>query len=130
MRWGRGGAIMLADRRCHATIPVSDVEAVRSFYEGTLGFEPLEENPAAVIYRAGSGSVFAVTRSSGRASGSHTQMGFTVDDIEDEVADLRRRGVTFEEYDVPGLKTEGGIAPERPESRRLVQGCGAEPHRP
>ncbi|TMD31218.1 MAG: VOC family protein [Chloroflexi bacterium] len=101
---------MLADRRCHATIPVSDVEAVRSFYEGTLGFEPLEENPAAVIYRAGSGSVFAVTRSSGRASGSHTQMGFTVDDIEDEVADLRRRGVTFEEYDVPGLKTEGGIA--------------------
>ena len=41
-------------------------------------------------------------------------MGFTVDDIQDEVADLRRRGVTFEEYDVPGLKTEGGIAQTGP----------------
>jgi catechol 2,3-dioxygenase-like lactoylglutathione lyase family enzyme len=101
---------MLAERCCHATIPVSDVGSVRSFYEDILGFEALEENPAAVMYRAGAGSVFAVTRSSGKASGSHTQMGFTVDDIESEVADLRRRGVSFEEYDVPGLKTEGGIA--------------------
>jgi catechol 2,3-dioxygenase-like lactoylglutathione lyase family enzyme len=105
---------MLAERRCHATIPVSDLNAVRPFYENTLGFEPFEENPGAVLYRAGSGSVFAVTRSSGKASGSHTQMGFTVDDIESEVTDLRRRGVTFEEYDMPGLKTEGGIAQTGP----------------
>ena len=37
-------------------------------------------------------------------------MGFTVTDIETEVADLKRRGVVFEEYDFPTLKTEGGIA--------------------
>jgi hypothetical protein len=33
-----------------------------------------------------------------------------VSDIEREVADLKARGVTFEEYDVPGMKTHNGIA--------------------
>ncbi len=62
------------------------------------------------MYRAGAGSYFAVTRSSGAASGSHTQMGFTSEDIEADVADLRARGITLEEYDTPGLKTVDGIA--------------------
>ena len=101
---------MLADHRCHTTLPVSDLDRARAFYEGTLGFTPFEENPAAALYRAGEGSVFALSRSSGKASGTHTQIGFTVFDIEAEVADLKRRGVVFEEYDVPGLKTEGSIA--------------------
>lgn len=72
--------------------------------------QPFEVNPAAVLYRAGEGTVFAATRSSGKPSGSHTQLGFTVADIEGEVADLKRRGVVFEEYDGPGLRTEGSIA--------------------
>ena len=101
---------MLTKRRCHTTIPVSDLAKARTFYEGVLGFTPYEVNPVAVLYEAGEGSKFAVTRSSGKASGTHTQMGFTVTDIEDEVADLKRRGVVFEEYDLPSLKTEGGIA--------------------
>jgi catechol 2,3-dioxygenase-like lactoylglutathione lyase family enzyme len=101
---------MLAERRCHTTIPVSDLAKARTFYEGVLGFKPYEENPAAVLYEAGEGSKFAVTLSSGKASGTHTQMGFTVTDIETEVADLKRRGVVFEEYDFPTLKTEAGIA--------------------
>jgi hypothetical protein len=33
-----------------------------------------------------------------------------VQDIGAEMADLRSRGVTFEEYDLPGLKTVGGVA--------------------
>ena len=36
-------------------------------------------------------------------------MGFMVADIDAEVHDLRQRGVQFEEYDFPGLKTERGI---------------------
>ncbi len=46
----------------------------------------------------------------GAASGAHTQVGFRVDDIEAEVGQLRDKGVVFEEYDFPGLKTENGIA--------------------
>jgi hypothetical protein len=48
--------------------------------------------------------------SSGRPSGNHTQLGWEVEDIEATVADLRARGVVFEEYDLPGLKTVDGIA--------------------
>jgi hypothetical protein len=48
--------------------------------------------------------------SRGAASGEHTQMAWQVDDIEAVVTELRKRGVVFEEYDLPGLKTINGIA--------------------
>jgi predicted enzyme related to lactoylglutathione lyase len=48
--------------------------------------------------------------SSGQPSGTHTQVGFAVDDVDAEVADLKAQGVKFEEYDFPGLKTVDGIA--------------------
>ena len=53
---------------------------------------------------------FALFASTGRASGDHTKLGVEVDDIEAAVAELRRRGVDFEEYDGPGIRTYGGIA--------------------
>lgn len=101
---------MLSQRRCHATLPVTDLEEARAFYEGVLGFTPYQVTPVATLYDAGEGSKFAVSRSSGKASGSHTQIGFTVTGIEAEVADLKRRGVTFEEYDLPSLKTVDSVA--------------------
>jgi hypothetical protein len=64
----------------------------------------------AVLYDAGGGSVFAVSRSSGKASGSHTQMAFTTTDIEADAAALRAIGIRFEEYDYPSLRTVDGIA--------------------
>ncbi|MGH9161214.1 MAG: VOC family protein, partial [Vicinamibacteraceae bacterium] len=65
--------------------------------------------PGGLRYRCGSGS-FALFESVGAASGSHTQMGWEVVDIEATVAALRARGVVFEKYDLPGLKTVNGIA--------------------
>jgi catechol 2,3-dioxygenase-like lactoylglutathione lyase family enzyme len=101
---------MLSDRRVHATIPTADLSAARAFYEGVLGFVPRQVLETAVLYDAGAGSVFAVSRSSGKASGSHTQMAFTTTDIEADVGELRGRGVRFEEYDYPTLRTVDGIA--------------------
>jgi catechol 2,3-dioxygenase-like lactoylglutathione lyase family enzyme len=99
---------MLSDHPVYAAMPTDDIDRLRPFYEDVLGFVPREANPAGIFYDAGGGTYFVVTRSSGKASGSHTQMGFRVTGIEAEVADLKRRGVTFEEYESP--KTEGGIA--------------------
>jgi catechol 2,3-dioxygenase-like lactoylglutathione lyase family enzyme len=99
---------MLSDYRVHATLPTQDVDALRRFYEGVLGFEPHAIRSNAVAYRAGEGSLFVITRSGGSASGSHTQMGFTVADLATVVSDLRARGVVFEEYEMP--KTIDGIA--------------------
>ena len=100
----------LSDRRAHTTLPVEDVAAARAFWEGVLGFRPLTVQPSAVLYSAGEGSVFAVSRSGGKPSGAHTQMGFTTPDIAAEVAALRALGIQFLEYDTPMLKTVDGIA--------------------
>jgi catechol 2,3-dioxygenase-like lactoylglutathione lyase family enzyme len=99
---------MLSDQQVYAAIPTADLDTARRFYEDVLGFVPREANPAGIYYDASGGTYFVLTRSSGKASGSHTQMAFRVSDIESEVRDLQSRGVTFEEYETP--KTVGGIA--------------------
>lgn len=99
---------MLSDHPVYAALPTDDLERLRRFYEDTLGFVPREANPAGIYYDAGGGTFFLITRSGGKASGAHTQMAFRVSDIETEVRDLQRRGVTFEAYETP--RTVDGIA--------------------
>ena len=100
---------MLKDNVAYATIPVSNLEETRKFYEDKLGLEVEEENAAGVFYRVGS-SRFLLFTSTGKANGSHTQAGWRVSNLAEEVAALQRKGVQFEEYDFPGLKTVNGIA--------------------
>ena len=99
---------MLSDRRVHTTLPTSDPERLRSFYEGVLGLTPWAERPGAILYKVGEGTIFALSRAGGRATGGTTQMAFTVPDIDAAVAELAGRGVVFETYETP--RTEGGIA--------------------
>ncbi len=100
---------MLQNSSVAARIPAQDLARARSFYSNRLGLDPIEERPGGLRYRCGSG-YFSLFQSSGSPSGSHTQMGWEVNDIEATVTELRRRGVVFEEYDLPGLKTSNGIA--------------------
>ena len=100
---------MLKDGKVATRIPVQDLQRARAFYAEKLGLEPSEERPGGLLYRCGSGE-FALFESAGAASGDHTQMGWEVEDIEATVAWLRARGVVFEEYDFPGLRTVNGIA--------------------
>ena len=98
-----------ADWTFGATIPAKDLEGTRKFYENVLGLEKLREDPAGITYRSGDSTLFLYpTEFAGTAQ--HTLGGFSVSDIEAAVADLRAKGVTFEEYDMPGLKTVNGIA--------------------
>jgi catechol 2,3-dioxygenase-like lactoylglutathione lyase family enzyme len=69
---------MLSDHPVYATIPTRDLAPLRRFYEDVLGFPIREETQAGIFYQAGEGTHFAITRSSGSASGSHTQMGFAI----------------------------------------------------
>jgi catechol 2,3-dioxygenase-like lactoylglutathione lyase family enzyme len=100
---------MLQDNNVAARIPAQDLQRARSFYSSKLGLDPVEERPGGLLYQCGSGH-FALYQSSGLPSGAHTQMAWDVDDLEATVKELRRRGVVFEEYDLPGLKTADGIA--------------------
>jgi catechol 2,3-dioxygenase-like lactoylglutathione lyase family enzyme len=99
----------LEDGKVATRIPVRDLQRSRKFYAEKLGLEPMEERPGGLLYRCGEGE-FALFESTGAASGNHTQMGWEVEDIEATVEQLRARGVVFEEYDFPGLKTVNGIA--------------------
>ena len=101
---------MINDGLAYATLPAADYDRARQFWGERLGFEAEMESPAGTFYRTGEGSRFLVFPSGGKASGEHTQIGFHVSDIEKAVADLQSRGAIFEEYDMPGLKTENGIA--------------------
>jgi catechol 2,3-dioxygenase-like lactoylglutathione lyase family enzyme len=99
----------LRDGDVATRLPAQDLDRARAFYAEKLGLEPVEERPGGLRYECGSGQ-FALFESAGAASGSHTQMGWKVDDIDAVVAELRGRGLVFEEVDVPGLRTVGGIA--------------------
>ena len=101
--------MVLEDGKVATRIPVRDLQRSRKFYAEKLGLEPKEERPGGLLYRCGEGE-FALFESTGAASGNHTQMGWEVEDIEATVEQLRARGVVFEEYDFPGLKTVNGIA--------------------
>jgi catechol 2,3-dioxygenase-like lactoylglutathione lyase family enzyme len=100
---------MLEHSRVAARLPAQDLERARAFYYEKLGLEPSEERPGGLLYRCG-GCEFALFESDGSPSGSHTQMAWQVDDIAETVAQLRSRGVLFEEYDLIELSTTEGIA--------------------
>lgn len=92
-----------------ATLPASDFERAKAFYGGTLGLESFMEDAGGVMYRAGSSSVF-VYPSEFAGTNKATAATFVVADTVAAMEELRGKGVTFEEYDMPGLKTENGVA--------------------
>jgi catechol 2,3-dioxygenase-like lactoylglutathione lyase family enzyme len=100
---------MLSDGHVAPRLPAQDLERARAFYAEKLGLEPTEERPGGLRYQLGGGE-FVLFESAGAPSGEHTQMAMEVEDLESTVAELRNRGVVFEEYDFPGLSTTDGIA--------------------
>jgi catechol 2,3-dioxygenase-like lactoylglutathione lyase family enzyme len=91
------------------TIPASDIERAKAFYRERLGLEPVVETAAWISYRAGDG-YFQLYPSAHAGTAQHTIGGWIVEDIEAAVTELRGRGIVFEEYDLPGLRTVNGIA--------------------
>lgn len=101
----------LEKARVATRLPAQDLDRARRFYADKLGLQPAEERPGGLLYRCAAGE-FAVFASAGSSSGTHTQMGWEVDDLDEVVADLTRRGVTFERYDMPGLGPDGVVTVE------------------
>ncbi|MEU1310519.1 VOC family protein [Streptomyces cinnamoneus] len=99
----------LARAHVATRLPARSLERARRFYSQQLGLEPVDERPGGLLYRCG-GVEFVVFQSTGASPGTFTQMAWTVDDIEEVVTELGRRGVVFEEVDVPGFRTRNGIA--------------------
>lgn len=101
---------MIKQLRSHTTLPVVDLDRAKRFYAEKLGLTPSTESPGGVFYELAGGTRFVLYPTPNPDRAGHTQMGLATTDIEAEVKALRARGVVFEEYDFPGLKTENGIA--------------------
>ena len=112
---------MLSNVRIEARIPTQDLARARRWYAEKLGLEAVEEREGGLRYEGASG-VFCLFASAGASDGSFTQMGFYVDDIEATVAELRARGVVFEEYEgcVNGIMEIRGNYPSKGRGERAA----------
>ena len=113
--------MMLNNARFEARIPTQDLARARRWYAEKLGLDATEVREGGLRYEGAAG-VFCLYASAGASNGSFTQMGFYVDDIEATVAELRARGVVFEEYDgaVNGIMDIEGNYPSKGRGERAV----------
>ena len=101
---------MFNQARAAAALPAQDLQRAKAFYRDKLGLTPIDENPGGMLYQLSKGTGFLVFLSSGKPSGTHTQMAIEVQDLNEALKELRAEGVKLEEYDTPNLKTVDGIA--------------------
>lgn len=104
-------SIMFESARGSAVIAVSDLARARSFYEGVFGLSADEvmEDAGAVMYTLG-GIPLLVYVSGYAGTAKNTVFALETDDLEADMAALREKGVQFQDYDFPGLRTVDGIA--------------------
>jgi catechol 2,3-dioxygenase-like lactoylglutathione lyase family enzyme len=92
-------------------MPAVDMERAKRFYEEKLGLRAVEMGEGGVMFECGQGTQLALYLRETPTKADHTAAGFVVDNIEEVVRGLREKGVVFEQYDMPGIKTdEQGIA--------------------
>ena len=97
---------MLKDRPVFTTLPVTDPARARKFYAEKLGLTPTK--PDGDFFECGDGTRFVISKM-GSKPGGHTQMVFAVEDIARSLRELTAKGVVFEQYDYPTMKTVDGI---------------------
>ena len=100
---------MLQSAPMYAYIPAQDVARARRFYEQKLGFKPGRELAGGVTYEFGGGTACFLYPTSNAGTSKASQAFWQVDDVEREVAELKSRGVQFEDYGMPGEKSPSGV---------------------
>jgi len=101
---------MLTDFPIHATAAAIDLDRARRWYADSLGLVPEREDPGGVWYHfAGDTWLYLYTTPSA-GTARNTIAGWTVRDIAVVMANLRGRGVNFEDYDFGELRTVDGLA--------------------
>jgi catechol 2,3-dioxygenase-like lactoylglutathione lyase family enzyme len=104
--------MMLADSPVAAILPAVDLERAIKFYKGKLGLQPIDApGPGGAMFASGQGTQLYLYQRDTATKADHTVAGWQVENIEEVVRALREKGVVFEQYDLPDLKTdERGIA--------------------
>lgn len=101
----------LAHRTVAMMLPVTDVDRARTFYSESLGldYQGTNDEGSAMYALEGGSTLMLLPRPGGTRSDS-TALSFDVDDVAAEIAELEARGVVFEDYDTPELRTDHHVA--------------------
>jgi hypothetical protein len=100
---------MLTEFKVYAVLPSSDLDRARTWYEEKTGTRPSMSDPGGLWYECADGTWFIVTPSAFAGTAQNTAASFQVTGIEQVMSDMRERGVVFEEYDLPDIKTVDGL---------------------
>jgi len=100
---------MLQQSPMYSYIPVTDLNRARKFYEEKLGFKPKGEVTGGIVYEFGDHTACFMYPSPNAGTSQASQAMWQVNDVEREVEELKARGLQFEEYDTPNIKTTHGI---------------------
>jgi predicted enzyme related to lactoylglutathione lyase len=102
---------MLNDATITANIPASDLQRARDFYADKLGLTPsFEMAGMMMIYKTDGGTIFTIYQTDYAGQAGHTLAQWHVADVDGEARDLRAKGVVFEQYDLPGVQWQDGVA--------------------
>jgi catechol 2,3-dioxygenase-like lactoylglutathione lyase family enzyme len=99
---------MLQDSPIYVYFPASDLARARRFYEEKLGLVPKQEVNGGVVYAFGSGTAAFLYPTPNAGTSRASQAFWAVADVDAEMAELRRRGVEFEDFDMPGERSPEG----------------------
>ena len=101
---------MLSNSTVTANVPAADLGRARKFYADTLGLTPADENPGGLVFTTAGGTSFFVYETAFAGQAGHTIAQWHVADVASEVAELEKKGLEFEHYDMPGVTWDGAVA--------------------
>ncbi len=102
---------MAGANRASAVLCSTDLERSRDFYENRVGLRLSPDTiPNHLLFECGDGTTLLVYGRPAPSTADHTQVRFWSEDVAADVEALTARGVVFEEYDFPSLKTVRGVA--------------------
>ena len=96
---------MLGDSKAFSGFSANDTEKAKEFYGRTLGLKVSETNGLLTLHLAGGSNVLIYPKPN-HTPVTFTVLNFPVDDVDQAVDELAKRGVRFEIYDLPDLKTD------------------------
>jgi len=108
------------DFTLHASLPASDIERARAWYSDKLGLEPIEEGPGGELRYDAGGTQFGVYPSAFAGTNQATAAMIAVSDFDTALAEMRSRGIVFEDYDFgEDFRTVDGVL-EAPDGERAA----------
>lgn len=101
---------MLEDSKAFSGFSVDDIPKAKEFYSETLGLDVSEEDEGLALRLGGGTTVFVYPKQT-HTPATFTILNFPVESVDEAVDALTKRGVAFEHYDLPDIKTdERGIS--------------------